>query len=110
MLQVVVDNYIEFNQVLKDQHDYNNRELATGRSLVSFVEKAFIGDTYVNRKGLQLLFLPIKETLLSETCNPLSESDFNSVLGDIGNIQELTQEQKDNFILIASTWKSNIRF
>ena len=88
----------------------NSKPLARGKDLVSFIEKAFTGQPFAGRIQLQSLFMPIKLTLESQTCNPLSSQDFDSVLAITNANSQLTQEQKALFVGLANTWKGGIRF
>jgi hypothetical protein len=97
------------------EEDYAQRELdriewelkkkpiASGKSLVSFIEKAFLGQPFQVRVQLQTLFFPLKLTLESETCQPLREIDFNDVLSFVSNNENLTPIKYNPIAAIAKS-------
>jgi hypothetical protein len=108
---------MEFSEADYAQRELDNIEwelkkkpIASGKSLVSFIEKAFLGQPFQVRMQLQTLFFPIKLTLESETCQPLKEVDFNDVLSFVSNNENLTPEQKVLFTQLGEQWRETVRF
>ena len=85
---------VELDSLPENYEIYKEKPFATGKSLVSKVEKAFSGQSFEFRMQLQSLFLPLKATLESETCNPLSVGDFKFVFKFLDTLtNQLTPEQ-----------------
>lgn len=90
----LVSNKLVFNQEKYNTYLKSKLPLASGKILVSKVEKAFLGQSFEFRMQLQSLFLPLKATLESETCNPLSVNDFEFVFKFLDTlVTKLTAEQ-----------------
>ena len=88
----------------------DRRPLANGKSLVSAIEKAFIGQPFVVRMQLQAIFAPIKNTLESQTCVNLASDDFDAVLGLVAASPDLDDSQKQLFTALANGWKETVQF
>ena len=103
--EIAVREAEELAESLRDK-----RPIATGKSLVSTIEKSFIGQPFELRVHLQNIFLPIKNTLLSETCTILSLDDFNAVLTLVATNSNLDDTQKTLFTQLANNWASGVKF
>jgi len=107
----LVGNKLVFNQEKYNTYLKSKLPLAMGKTLVSKVEKSFTGQPFEFRMQLQSLFLPLKATLESETCNPLSVNDFEFVFKFLDTLAtKLTAEQITIFKNLLTEFVNENRF
>jgi len=107
----LVGNKLVFNQEKYNTYLKSKLPLAMGKTLVSKVEKSFTGQPFEFRMQLQSLFLPLKATLESETCNPLSVNDFEFVFKFLDTLStKLTAEQITIFKNLLTEFVNENRF
>jgi hypothetical protein len=97
----------------EDEKNIDRRPFANGKEIVSRAERLFAEQSWIIRKQLQVLFIStgLKPVLESETCNPIMrKQDFEDMLYDIGNTQELNSEQKQLFLYLAANYIKERRF
>jgi len=105
------DDKLVFNQEKYNTYLKSKLPLAMGKTLVSKVEKSFTGQPFEFRMQLQSLFLPLKATLESETCNPLSVNDFEFVFKFLDTLAtKLTAEQITIFKNLLTEFVNENRF
>lgn len=121
---VMLDGKLSFSQDKFDEMEKLKLPLASGKSLISFIESYFSTkpderterDHWKLRKQLQSLFVSsgISNTLNSETCNPiLSQADFQNVLLDIEDLlseKVIDQNTRDLMVSLANGWLNTVRF
>lgn len=121
---IMLNGKLSFSQDHFDAIEKSKLPLASGKSLISFIESYFATkpdemterDHWKLRKQLQSLFVNsgIKDTLNSETCNPvLSYVDFQNVLLDIEDLlaaKMIEQSSRDLIVSLANNWLKTVKF